>query len=213
MADRSIVVLTPATEFDLLTVEECKLLLGLDPNDTSQDMQLQAMISVNSALLAEACNRTFAQEKVRESWREVGNGRLFLSHWPVKEEIDIESVTAGDVLLVPGEYELEPASGKLSVYTDSGWPMPAIVIYTGGYILPDEAPLPLKQACAILVRDDRIKNQQALVAGIRSISHEGASVSYYDPNMALRRSQPRTTTSQAWGAATELVKQYMRIEV
>jgi hypothetical protein len=213
MADRNIVVLTPATMIDVLTLEECKLLLGLDPNDTSQDLQLAMMISVNSALLAEACNRTFAQEKVRESWREVANGRLFLSHYPVKDISDIESVNAGDEPLAVGGYELEPASGKLSVYSDGGWSTPAVIVYTGGYLLPEEAPLPLKQACAILVRDDRTKNQQALVAGIRSISHEGASVSYYDPNMALRRSQPRTTSSQAWGAASELVKQYIRIEV
>ena len=78
MADRNIDVLTRATMIDLLTVEECKLLLGLDPNDDSQDAQLAMMISVNSAVLAEACNRTFAQEKVSESWREVYNGRLFL---------------------------------------------------------------------------------------------------------------------------------------
>ena len=119
---------------------------------------------------------------------------------------------AGTAPMVPGDYTLEPDSGKLSVYGDAGWPAPAVVVYTGGYILPDEAPLPLKQACAILVREDRLKNQQALVAGIRSISHEGASVSYYDPNMALRRSQPRVTASAAWGAASELVKQFTRIE-
>lgn len=211
MADRTIVVLERATEFDLLTVDECKLLLGLDPNDHLQDVQLEMMISTNSALIAEVCNRTFAQEKVRESWREIGDGRLFLSHWPIKTDTDIESVTAGGgAPLDPGAYELEPDSGKLSVYGAPGWFEPAIVTYTGGYILPDEAPLPLKQATAILVREDRIRNQQAHTAGVRQIAHEGAHVSYFDPATLLRATAGRPA---GWAAAEMLLKQYTRFEI
>lgn len=215
MADRSIIVLTRATVFDLLTVDECKTLLGLDKNDHTQDEQLQLMISAESATIAEICNRTFAQEKVQESWREVGNGRLFLSHWPIKKAEDIESVTAGGSPLDLAGYELEPDSGKLSVFTggtatDSHWNEAAVVVYTGGYILPEEAPLPLKQAAAILVREDRLRNQQMHTAGIKNISHEGRSVSYFDPSLLLRATMGKPP---GWQAVEPLLKQFMRFEV
>jgi hypothetical protein len=214
MADRTIIVLTPATQFDLLTLAECKLLLGLDPNDTTQDAQLQLMISTNSATIAEMCNRTFAQEKVRELWREIGHGRLYLSHWPIKSTDDIESVTAGGGVLDPTSCELEPHSGKLSVYGSNGageghWSEPAEVVYTGGYVLPDEAPLPLKQATAILVREDRLRNQQMHVAGVKQIHHEGRSVSYFDPSLLLRATAGKPP---GWQAIDPLLKQFTRIE-
>jgi hypothetical protein len=216
MADRTIIVLVPATNFDFLTVDECKLLLGLDLTDTADDAELKAMISINSATIAKMCKRTFAQEKVRESWRKIGKNRLYLSHWPIKQDSDIESVTAAGGLLDPSAYELEPDSGKLSIYSPDAsgagtayWDEPATVVYTGGYILPDEAPLPLKHATAILVREDRLRNMQAQVGGIKSISHEGRSVSYFDPSLLLRATQGRAPGLQA---AENLAKHYMRIE-
>ena len=86
MADVTVNVIEPATNFDLLTVDELKILLGVAPSDTSQDAQLAMMISIYSAYVAEMCNRTFAREKVIETWRDLYNGRVFLTHYPVKSK-------------------------------------------------------------------------------------------------------------------------------
>ena len=92
MADVTVNVIEPATNFDFLTLDEAKILLGITPSDTSQDAQLAMLISINSANVAEMCNRTFAREKVRETWRELFDGRVFLTRSPVKLE-DIERVS------------------------------------------------------------------------------------------------------------------------
>jgi hypothetical protein len=73
MADRTITVLTPAVESDLLTLQEAKQLMGLSLTDTSDDAQLQLFIDINSATVARLCNRIFAREEVREEWRDLGS--------------------------------------------------------------------------------------------------------------------------------------------
>lgn len=232
MADRDLFIITRATTQDLLTLTEAKLLLGLDPNDTSKDEQLQLQISIASATIAEMANRTFAEEELIESWREIGDGRLFLSHWPIEDPTGIISVTSGSVELIAGEYDLEGDSGKLSVYngtpvttptgvvywgntgTGSHWAEPAVVHYIGGYQLPEEAPLPLKQAAVLLIRDERMRNQQAQVAGMRQLRHKEASVSFHDPNMLLSRMMGQGGgQSPVQQTVMALIKQYIRIEV
>jgi hypothetical protein len=216
MADRTIEIITPATNFDLLTLVEAKLLLGISSTDTSQDELLTMWISMFSATVSEMCNRTFAKEKVTETWRETYNGRLFLSHWPVKE-VDVESVSNGSWGLLTDEYEVEEQSGKLSLIANPGgaastaWTSPAVVTYTGGYTLPDEAPLPLKQATALLIRDEKIKMQTAQVAGIRQIMHKHARVVFFDPNAVLIKTAGMK--SPAMQSAQALLRQYMRFEV
>lgn len=192
MADLTVKVLTPATNFDFLTLEEAKLWLRIPDTDTSQDAQLQMMISVNSAIIAEMCNRTFAREKVTETWREVENGRVFLTHFPVKED-DVESVYPGGTLYPTGGYELEEASGKLSNVSGYGpvsvqWPQAIVVTYTGGFNLPDEAPLPLKHATWMLMLEDRMRSLTAQFGGIRQLSHKEARVAFFNPNEVLMKS-------------------------
>jgi hypothetical protein len=208
MADRTIKVLTPATQFDFLTLDEAKTLLGLSTSTPADDAQLQMMISISSATIAELCNRTFAYEEVEENWRCLASRRVFLSHWPVKEA-DIETVTVNGSSLDQTSWDLEPASGKLSNY--NGWSdEPITVTYSGGYKLPDEAPLPLKQAAILLIREDRILMRQAQVAGIRQLAHKEARVSFFDPNALLLKTG---VASQAQQQIHPLLMQYTRIEV
>jgi len=247
MADRTIKILTPATETDLLTLDEAKLGLGIPLTDTSQDASLEWMITLFSEEIAERLNRhptvTIGYEEVQETWRETMNGRLFLSHWPVKEE-DILSVTVGDQLLVTpytrqlrlgdarvspryvstaplldlavGDYEVEEASGKISNISVGGaqavcWNHPVVVHYSGGYKLPDECPKPLKHAVIALIREEKIRMQQAQTAGIRQISHKEARVSFFDPNALLIRAVGmKSPTMQA---VESLLTHYMRFEV
>src|SRR5215467_1163878 len=87
-------VTTEATTHDLLTLDECKLLLGLSLSDSTHDQQLILQISIYSETIARMCNRIFAKETGVESWREDGgSGRVFLTHFPVKAA-DITQVTA-----------------------------------------------------------------------------------------------------------------------
>ena len=209
MADRNIQIITPATSIDFLTLAECKLLLGMSASDTSQDQVLQMMISENSALIATMCNRTFAEEVVTESWRDIGDRRLFMSHWPIKS---IASITAAGTTLDVSAYEVENLSGKISIFNGNGgsWSEPAIVNYTGGYVLPTEAPLALKQATAILVREEKIRMMQAQTAGIRSIVHKDSRVMYFDPNAVLLK---LGGTSPGMKAVENLLNHYIRFEV
>lgn len=238
MADRDIHVIEPAESQDLLTLDECKLLLNISAADTSRDAQLALQISTASAIVADMCNRKpelgFGETRVVEEWREVGNGRLFLMHWPIKlppglviygiaprangrseEEVDLLVtdytfvVTVNGTPLLPTEYRVDYSSGKVSV--NGRWIEPAVVEYVGGYKLPDEAPLPLKRACALIVQEDRIKNQQASVAGMRQIRHKEAQVAFYDPNALLLKSVGAKSPSMQ--AAEALIRPYIRIEV
>jgi len=208
MADRTIKILTPATNFALLTLEELKTLLGMNPADTSNDAQLQQMIDWYSATVSQIANRVFAKEKVRETWRDINDRRLFLSHWPVKEA-DIESVEtpAGTENVA---YELEEASGKVSLF--GGRAEPIVVTYTGGFNLPDEAPDDLKAAASVLVRAGRTAAQRDAISGIRSISHKGSRVMFFDPN-AQGGGSAGGTTEGAIKAVHALLYHYSRLEV
>ena len=226
MADIIIKVLEPATEFGLLTLEEAKIMLGIDAADTTGDAQLQMLIDQNSAVIATMCNRTFAKEKVRETWRCLGepcdcidgvsSRRVFLSHWPVKEE-DIESVESPrGTALTAYDYEIEERSGKITLYSSTSEPI--VITYTGGYDLPDEAPDDLKQAAGMLIRQYRTEAAQAATtgSGIKLLAHKESRIMYFSPkDMA-----GGTTTSSGGGGSSavnnsvnNLLAHYRRIEV
>jgi hypothetical protein len=215
MADRNIAVVTAATSQDLLTLTEAKTFLNIPVADTSRDAQLQMQISIASAYVGDQANRKppivgFGQSEVTETWREIGNGRLFLMHWPLKDPNGIVSITAGGATLAPADYGLDVNSGKVSMY-GGNWPEPAIVHYIGGFVLPDKAPLPLKWACAIIVQEQRIRNQQAQVAGIRLLTHKEARVAFFDPNALLLKTVGAKSPGMV--AADILIRPYIRIEV
>ncbi len=95
MADVTLHILEPATVFDLVTLEEAKIGLGLSLTtvDPVLDQQLAFLISMQSAVVAAMCNMVFAKETLTESWREIETDdrgkRLFLTHWPV-DDADID---------------------------------------------------------------------------------------------------------------------------
>src|SRR5215471_3459904 len=208
MADRTIKVITPAANIGMVTLDEAKTLLGITLSTPESDEQLQFLIDINSATIMRYCNRIFAKEKVQESWRDIGGRRVFLSHWPVAEA-DIESVYSGDTLLDPTGYELEEASGKVSNF--NGWIEPVVITYTGGYELPAECPLPLKQATALLIREAKFMATLVTAAGMRSISHKEKRVQFFDTNKMLGSSAGSVTPMHA--AVNSLLVHYTRWEV
>jgi hypothetical protein len=184
MADVIVRVLDPASTTDLLSLDELKINLGLSSGISTSDVLLEQAIAMNSASLAVRCNRVFAQERVEETWRWDGceclqNPRIYLTHFPVQES-DIESVMTGGSLVDSSNYSLEANTGKLR-YLLGGWLDPTIITYTGGYDLPDDAPLPLKQAASILTRGAYFASLMAGVGGVKQLSHKHARVSFFDP--------------------------------
>jgi len=193
MVDVTWDTVTPAVSADLLSLGTAKVMLGI--TDTSEDELLSLLISQSSDMVAEECNRVFARETGIETWRCLedincppGMSRLYLTHYPVKKS-DLAQVALLDGTLVdPADYYLEERSGKLTlkfVISD------VQVSYTGGYLLPDEAPTALQQAIGLLVQKGRQLKQTAAAtsggagsaqaSGIRMISHKGARIMYYSP--------------------------------
>jgi hypothetical protein len=214
MADIWVKVLTPAESYDILTLDELKTLLSLSLTDTSEDAQLQMWITQYSDIVATMCNRVFAYEEVQETWRgdtmPFDCPRLFLSHYPVLDE-DIQSVESprGTVILDPSVYELENRSGKMRI--QGAWSEPVTVTYSGGYVLPDDAPPALKQATALLIQGAREQRMQAAVAGIKSITHRESRVQFIDPTALLKG--VGGALKQAEETVNALLYKYMRIYV
>ena len=207
MVDVTVRVLEPADSYSFMTLEDAKIFLGISAEDTSQDAQLQMTIDMNSASIARMVNRVFGKEKVEETWRCVGpvccpdgTCRVFLMRWPLKAA-DIESVESprGN-LLDPASYEVEEESGKLTLL--NGCSSEIVIVYTGGYDLPEEAPLELQQATGILTRESRTQAAQEAVSGIRMIAHKEARVMFHSP----AQSSSTTRTGGAGSAATRAVE-------
>jgi hypothetical protein len=202
-------VLTPADDTALIALEDAKIMLGL--LDSTQDQQLQMLIEQNSATIARMCNRKFGKERVREMHGVAAikllpaKSRIFLTRWPVKED-DVESVTvAGNAV----SYVLEEESGKLEI---DGVVSEIVVTYSGGYDLPDESPLDLQQAIAVMVRETRTAAQQAAVTGVRMISHKSARVMFHPPSATTSSRTVGGGSSATKDALENLLMRYTRIE-
>jgi hypothetical protein len=220
MAEPLVNVITPATDVGLISLADAKILLGIPAADTSTDAQLQMLIDQNSMMLALQANRdTFAKEKVEERWDCVapvccpdGTCKVYLTRYPVKLA-DIESVESPEGTLIdPSGYRLEQNTGKLILI--DGCSSEVVVIYTGGYDLPAEAPLPLQQAAGLMVRAFRSQAAQEATggAGVRMIAHKDSRVMYYSPkDMAGGTTTTGGTSVSASDAAVKnLIQKYTR---
>ena len=208
MADVTVNIITPATEFDLMTLDELKVALGAPTGTPASDAQWQWLITANSLTIAEFCNRVFAKEVVEESWRDLVNRRLYLTHYPVVAE-DIQSVTtAGNVRL---DYELEELTGKLSIFSDVAEPV--VVTYTGGFDLPDDAPWPLKQALTLLSANWKAQLAMVQVTGVRMIAHKEARVMFQTPTSGERGGNTTGPGAGLPSAVESLLQQYTRFWV
>jgi hypothetical protein len=211
-------VLTPATNVGLISVDDAKILLGI--SDASTDEQLQMLIDQNSMVLAVMANRdTFAKERVEEWWRCLapvccpdGTCEVYLTRYPVRLE-DIESVeTPVGNLVDPLDYLLEQNTGLLVL--PGGCSGDIKVVYTGGYSLPEEAPLPLQQAAGLMVQKFRTEATQASTggSGIRMISHKDSRIMYYSPKdmAAGGGTTGGSSVSASDSAVTKLLQKYTR---
>ena len=211
MVDIILKTITKASTYDLMSLEELKVMMGIPDTDTSQDAQLQTYITQYSDIISQECNRVFAKEKMQETVRELQPYRYYVSHWPVKED-DIEMIeTPRGTVIDPSTYEVEEESGKIILL--GGQAEPIVVTYTGGYDLPDEAPPALKAACEMMVREARMYGQRIAVAGVRSLVHKDSRVQFFDPNAALAKTSGRTPMSSLPDAVRSMLYNYIRFNV
>jgi hypothetical protein len=217
MADISTAVITPATSYDLATLDEVKMLIGIPSTDATEDALLAMWITGYSDIIATMCNRVFGYETVEETWRgdtkpyDTDSGRVFLTRYPVVAT-DIQSVTGPDGTDLSGTYELEGVSGKLQFFNTS-WSEPIRITYSGGYNLPDEAPPALKQALGLLVQIARVWQSRGMTAGVRSISHRESRVQFFDIFQELGKMGAPGPFGMANGMLNALLYKYIRYYV
>ena len=136
------------------TVDTIKILLGIDPTDTSKDAAIAVLLAACVAMLENYCSRTFQNGDYVEEFEPLSarDPTLMLSAWPVQT---INSVTRDGVALT--DYRLYPNTGMLRQWVNgsiayrppgAGWSSwswwwcgdhaaSIIVDYVGGY--PDDA--------------------------------------------------------------------------
>jgi len=156
---------------DLISLDDLKLALGIE--GATEDTQLQAMITMQSRLIAEYCDRRFGLAEAMEIFTfdrgEVMpvRGALTLSLYPVAEVIEIST---------GADYEFDPATGRL--WHGSGyWCGPVSVNYSGGYDLPEEAPARLQKAVIEAVNESRTIGSRD--PSIQMVTHGDTSIRYF----------------------------------
>jgi hypothetical protein len=209
-------VITPAASYDLVSLAEMKASLGIPPTNTTNDVLLQDLITNLSETVAKMCNRVFGFEKVDETFYQLedqgappNTQRLYLSRWPVQLS-DIAALTqdGNDLLASEGSsWMLEKETGTLYSFPTTGpWIGVIDCQYSGGYVLPDDAPGPLKFAMKAVTRESYmawIRNPG--LYGIRQISHKESRVAYYQPNLLGTMGTPDT-----WTHVQSILNKYVR---
>jgi hypothetical protein len=222
MAEPLVNVITPATSVALISLDDAKIMLGLPAGPAAEDAQLQMLLDQNSMILARKANReTFAKEKVSERWDCVGpvccpNGacRIWLTRAPVKLA-DIETLESPEgVAIDKASIRLEQSTGQ--IVFPGGCADEILITYTGGFLLPDEAPLDLQRAAGMELRQYQTQAAQEATsgAGIRLLQHKENRIVYFSPrDMAGGGSSSASTgtpSSATDAAVKSLIQTYVR---
>lgn len=151
-------IVTPAPTHDLTVLVTVKDELGV--TDASQDDRLNRWISETSGFIRSYCNRTFAQEQVREMWRVSERfprheGFVQLRRYPVVsidgiEEDDGDALTTDDYEVDAERGWLWRMRGQTAGVGGCRCPWRArklSVTYTAGYALLDGLPYGIETAC------------------------------------------------------------------
>ena len=190
------------SSLDLISLDDLKLALGI--TDDSEDAQLQAMITFQSRIIAGYCDRRLAFAEAIETFTFDRNETMLprqaltLSLYPVVEVAEVSTAGA-----TSQDFDFDPASGRL--WTAGYWADEVAVTYSGGYILPDEAPARLQKAVIEAVNESRTIG--ARDASIREVQHGDTRVSYFTPTMAT------ATSGYLSAVVADLIKPYRKLYV
>ena len=187
---------------DLISLDDLKLALGIE--GTAEDEQLQAMITLQSRIIAEYCDRRFGRAEALETFifdrGEIMPTRqaLTLSLYPVAEVHEVSTLGA-----TADGYEFDPATGRL--WSDGWWQGTVSVVYSGGYDLPEQSPTRLQKALIETVYEQRTVG--ARDPSIREVQHGDTRISYFTS----------ATSSASSGflsaSVVDLIRPYRRLHV
>jgi hypothetical protein len=143
-------VIAPASSLALVSLDQAKVALGIDPADTSKDALIQQYIDQVSLAIDNYCDRTFVRQTYRDQNRYVCNwlapGKpLMTRQWPIPLDdggAPVLTVSEDSALVDPVQWEVEIETGSLYRLDTSAavnsWTGNLIVIdYDAGY---DEIP-------------------------------------------------------------------------
>jgi Phage gp6-like head-tail connector protein len=214
-------VLTPSSTYDLVTLDEMKMKLGIPTTDTSKDALLSELITNLSDTIAKLCNRVFAYEGVDETFYQLNDEtnpatrRLYLSRWPVvladitaiTQTVDGSGVVTDLMPTANQNWFLEELTGTLYMRPDLGpWMSTVEVIYSGGYQVPDGVPGALKFCVEALLRESYMSwIRNPAMFGVRQLSHKESRIGYYAPTMFPVMGIPAT-----WTTVESILKRFIR---
>jgi Phage gp6-like head-tail connector protein len=202
---------------DLISLDDLKLALGI--TGTDEDAALAAMITLQSQIIAEYCDRRLGRAEALETFSfdpgetlPMRQG-LTLSLYPVVEIAEVSTAGA-----TGADYHFDPASGRLWLpatqytgfwvygpYNYAAWPNTVTVNYTGGYDLPEQAPARLQKAVIEAIHENRSSGSRD--PSIREVQHGDTRISYFTS----------TTSSSSEGYLSapviDLIKPYRKLYV
>jgi hypothetical protein len=181
------VVVTPAADPSLLTIEQLRFAAGVAAGNTSRDPELQDLGDRVSADIASACNirsdgvnvPTLRSETVRETFRQRGcDDMLFLARRFIS---DLVSVSDAGTALVDTDTVLDAEAGM--IYRVSGacemiWSRgDAVIEYTAGF---EDVPADLVGAAMDLARlrlssdarDPLVKGESVEIPDVRTVRQD-----------------------------------------
>lgn len=181
-----LIIVSPATDPNLLTVAEARAIVGLQPDDVSQDAALGRLVARVSADIFAACRivrgqgapRTLRQEAVRETKFFGGGEKLVLAR---RHEVTLAGITIAGSAIAAAGCIVEGDAGLVSRAAGArlqSWPAGlAVIEYEAGF---DEVPSDLAGVAADLLklyrstetRDPLLKSERVDVDGIEQIERQ-----------------------------------------
>ena len=184
----TLVVTTPASSLQLLTIEEMRAAAGVAEGDSSKDVLLQARgLAIAAAIMSE-CNiavgngadPTLLQETLTETFYHVHTRELLLSR---RHNIEIVSITGDGIPLDAAEWQVESESGFLHrLWAEDGrprgWSASKLVVeYKAGFVTP---PGDLKMAAMDFYgavsqgagRDPLVKSETHEIPGMETVTKD-----------------------------------------
>lgn len=142
-------VIQPADDLGLLSIEELRAVVGLADTDYSQDERLETLGKRVSSMITSACMvvkdgvnpPTLLLERCVDSYRmKCSQQAIYLSRRPIYQIVSV--TVAGSALMQDVDYEVDPASGKLTRLCgdDESWWLAGktVVEYDAGFeTVPD----------------------------------------------------------------------------
>lgn len=181
-----LVITTPATDPNLLSLEQAKAALGIASNDASQDDALSSLISRLSADIHSACRimrgngapPTLRQETLTETIVAPGGTKLLLGR---RHEIELQSLSVNGSAQALGDCLIRSDAGLVERYTganNDAWPKGKFVaVYKAGFatVPPDLLGVAtdlLKLYRSVDSRDPLLKSERIDIDGVEEIERQ-----------------------------------------